>query len=166
MSYRDRFFQKVEKTESCWIWRGALNSKGYGAFGVHGKSVSAHRYSYEMHIGPIPKGLYICHSCDTPSCVNPEHLWAGSPSENVKDMFLKDRQGDSARRQTHCRKGHSFEEFGTYNHHRKDGRVDRICRECRRLDSIKRRKDPERREAHLKYQREYQRSYQRKKKNS
>ena len=161
MSMEDRFFQKVRKTDSCWLWTGALNSRGYGAFGVNGKSVSAHRYSYETYVGPIPEGMVVCHSCDIRNCVNPQHLWVGSTADNNKDMFQKERNGSSTRRQTHCRRGHDFSEYGVYERKRKDDTIDRFCRECKRISSEKRRNSPETREAYLAYQREYQRKYYR-----
>jgi hypothetical protein len=159
MSLEGRFLEKINKTDTCWLWTGALNSRGYGSIGVNGKAVSAHRFSYEMYIGEIPEGLVICHSCDVRNCVNPEHLWAGTSADNNRDMFAKDRNGSSSRRHTHCRRGHSFEEYGVYERKRKDGAIDRFCRECKRASAEKRRNSPETREAYLKYQREYQRKY-------
>jgi hypothetical protein len=137
-SIKERFFQKVNKTNSCWLWTGALSSRGYGSFGVNGKTTAAHRYSYQMHIGEIPKGLVICHTCDTPSCVNPDHLWAGTQSENMKDMFNKNRHGASNRKKDSCKKGHSFEEFEPLvyikRQGRQIGREYRICKECKRIN--------------------------------
>lgn len=140
MSYEDRFFQKIEKTKTCWFWKGALNSKGYGSFAVERKSKLAHRYSYELHKGEIPKGMLICHSCDIPKCVNPDHLWAGTASDNAKDMFNKNRNGYTNRKRTHCRNGHLFTEKTTYINERKDGRIDKICRICKNERDKQRRK--------------------------
>ena len=140
-SIKDRFFQKVNKTDSCWLWTGALSSRGYGSFGVNGKTTAAHRYSYQIHTGQIPKGFVICHTCDTPSCVNPDHLWAGPQSENMKDMFNKNRQGTSNRRKDACKKGHSFEEFEPLVYIKRQGRQFgkeyRICKECKRINDSK-----------------------------
>lgn len=94
----DRFFAKIDKTSSkcgCWLWAGARTGKGYGAIqeaGKGSKMVLAHRLSYTIHKGPIEKGLLILHSCDTPQCVNPDHLRAGSQSENILESFAKGRK--------------------------------------------------------------------------
>ena len=128
----ERFFQKVNKTDSCWLWTGAFTSRGYGSFGVNGKNISAHRYSYQIHTGQIPIGLVVCHTCDTPSCVNPEHLWIGTQSDNMKDMVSKDRHGASSRTQTHCRKGHDFDVYG-FKTYTKNGKIERYCKECKRI---------------------------------
>lgn len=92
-----RFWDKVDKIPGgCWLWTASTRHKGYGAFVYRrdGKTVNgrAHRYSYELHVGPIPDGLMVLHSCDTPACVNPSHLFLGTNTDNVRDMIAKDRK--------------------------------------------------------------------------
>lgn len=83
----------IPVTESgCWLWLGkyATEHPTLGAYGSY-KSDSAHRYSYKLYKGPIPKGMYVCHTCDVRECVNPDHLFLGSPTHNHRDMILKGR---------------------------------------------------------------------------
>ncbi len=91
-SIASRFLKKVSKSNDCWNWKAGKNPAGYGRFNVSGKNELAHRVSYKIHIGKIPAGLYVLHSCDNPSCVNPEHLWIGSGSDNIRDMDKKGRR--------------------------------------------------------------------------
>lgn len=90
ISVKDRFLEKVEKTEDCWIFKSA-GEGDYGQFRFQGKTTRAHRASYEIFNGPIVKGSVVMHACDTPACVRPDHLRLGSRSENTKDAISKGR---------------------------------------------------------------------------
>ncbi len=88
-----RFWEKVQKTDGCWIWTGAT-TQGYGVIRAEGPSramIRAPRLSYEIHVGPIPKGKHILHHCDNPPCTNPEHLFVGTSKDNAEDMVRKGR---------------------------------------------------------------------------
>ena len=91
MTARERFGKRVLKTDDCWIWMGGRGSHGYGGFYAHGEQLLAHRYSYELFIGD-PTGLVICHHCDNKLCVRPDHLFAGTQSDNLNDMTRKGRR--------------------------------------------------------------------------
>ena len=84
-----RFWVKAEDTGTCWVWKRSIKRHGYGVFGHKGKTITAHRASYELLNGEIPKGLYVLHTCDNPACINPDHLWVGSQKDNMKDRVKK-----------------------------------------------------------------------------
>lgn len=88
----ERFFNKVNKTDYCWIWLGAKHSyKGYGSFFNGNKIVKAHRFSYEHFIGQVPENYCVLHICDNPSCIRPDHLFIGTNQDNVNDKVNKNR---------------------------------------------------------------------------
>jgi hypothetical protein len=87
-----RFWSKVNKTDGCWLWTAPLDVNGYGRFAdFDRKIILAHRASWTFHNGPIPKGMYVLHECDTPACVKPTHLFLGSQKDNMLDMWRKGR---------------------------------------------------------------------------
>ena len=123
-SIEERFWEKVNKTDSCWIWTGAVNHKGYGFFKSPSTPV-AHRYSYEITFGKIPDGYQIDHLCKVRNCVRPDHLEAVTPKEN------NSRSGcwDINKNKTHCPRGHEYTDDNTYV--QKKG--SRVCKECARV---------------------------------
>jgi hypothetical protein len=103
-SAEDRFYNQhsVNPQTHCWEWIGATAGRGYGRIQVNGEKVYAHRLSWQMHNGEIPDGLFVCHHCDNVLCVNPDHLFLGTHSDNMQDMVRKGKHNsqkisDSAR---------------------------------------------------------------------
>lgn len=124
----------IPVTESgCWLWTQTVDKDGYGvlAYRVAGKkaTVRAHRASFMAFVGEIQRGLFVCHKCDVPGCVNPSHLFLGTALDNTRDMIRKGRDG-YRKKETHCTKGHEMNEQNTLS----SGR----CRECNKFRSSKR----------------------------
>jgi hypothetical protein len=123
----ERFWEKVEKTDTCWLWTGGTSS-GYGRILRSGQRsmVYAHRWSYEFHVGPIPDGLVIDHLCRVRHCVNPDHLEPVTWRENI-DRGLTSATKDA------CINGHEFTPENT--HHTPASARKRTCRTCAREHS-------------------------------
>lgn len=81
-SFQDRFWAKIQRTETCWDWTGAINSRGYGVIKKNDNILLAHRYSYQEHKGKIPTGISIDHVCHNKRCVNPSHLRLATDKQN------------------------------------------------------------------------------------
>lgn len=133
----DRLWSRVRKggPNECWNWFGA-RSGNYGSIWWNGNRIAAHRLSWILAGGEIPEEKELCHKCDNPLCVNPEHLFIGSHSENMKDAWNKGRLVPPHKRgciphnvlKTHCRNGHPFTPENTYRN-----KTARICRTCKRF---------------------------------
>lgn len=91
-SDEERFDASYFDTGTCHVWQRAADKDGYGLFTPHGKPIRrAHRFAWERANGPVPKGLFVLHKCDNPSCVNPAHLFVGTNEQNMQDMVDKRR---------------------------------------------------------------------------
>jgi hypothetical protein len=142
----ERFWGKVKKTETCWLWigAGAKTAKPYGRFWLDGRMVQAHRFAYERLVSPIEDGLYLDHLCRTPACVNPAHLEPVTARENsLRGETVLARN----LAKTHCPQGHAYDAANTYwtKPGKKTPYGSRQCRACmrnRKRVAYRRRKHP------------------------
>lgn len=116
-----RFWDKVDKSGDCWIWLSYIDNHGYGRFSSHGRSVRAHRFSYELSKGSIPSGFEVDHNCRNRSCVNPDHLDAVTRADHARRSISAIKN--------YCVHGHEFTFSNTY--FRSNG--NRTCRACIRV---------------------------------
>lgn len=146
-SFPERFWNKVDKTENCWIWTASKDLSGYGTITYDRKVWKAHRLSYFLEFGSFDSSLRVLHSCDTPCCVRPSHLFLGTQSENMIDMVSKGRHGagkslapsyeeflklpKKRRVSRFCKNGHEYTKENTRIKMIKDRAV-RVCRTCQR----------------------------------
>lgn len=123
-----------EPNSGCWLWTAGVGIGGYGRLWCGaGLTRYAHRFSYELAFGPVPSGMFVCHRCDTPACVNPDHLFLGTHRDNMRDMQQKGRVQNAwtrgtLRRPERCPEGHEFTPENTYV--RRNGA--RKCKACSR----------------------------------
>lgn len=96
-TFESRFWAKVKKTHKCWLWTASLSAGRYGNIGLggRGRMVKAHRASWVLHFGEIPKGMNVLHRCDNTICVRPDHLFLGTQAQNIADMDRKGRRRPS-----------------------------------------------------------------------
>lgn len=133
--------------KGCRIWTGGLNTLGYGQTSAFGRLMMVHRFTYEITYDmKIHPKLVVCHTCDTPACCNPEHLWIGTEKQNMRDAADKKRW--KQRQGSQCKRGHLYVD-GSYYVKTQRGRPARVCLECERL----RMKSPE----YIEWRRNYQR---------
>lgn len=121
----------VVSAAGCWEWTGFTNHKGYGSTNYRSRTNTAHRISWWAHRGPTPKGAHVCHTCDNPKCINPDHLYIGTPTQNERDKVARGRHHHT--RKTHCKYGHEFTPDNTLIVYGKHGKPWRHCKACSRI---------------------------------
>lgn len=129
-SDKKRFWEKVKKIEGgCWEWTASQrNQSGYGGFGINKKIYLAHRLTYQIYKGPIEPGQLILHTCDNRKCVNPDHLYSGTPKDNMSDCSKRGRIVSSNRNKIYCKFGHELSGNNLYFCSSRPKK--RICKKC------------------------------------
>ena len=125
------FWDNVDKTDSCWLWKGPKTNNGYGVSARFERTIVAHRRAYLELVGPIPEGMQLDHLCRVRHCVNPAHLEPVSPSENWHRSNAH-QVWQTYAAQTHCKRGHEFTPENTYI---RPSRSNRECRICKRASA-------------------------------
>lgn len=128
----ERFWPRVNKTSTCWLWTGSRGEYGHAVFKLGDNNVPAYRFAWEQLRGPIPEGKVLDHLCRVPWCVNPDHL---QPVDNGENVLRGIGPGAINKRKTHCKRGHEF--AGANLRIAPDG--SRVCRDCER-QKVKRRR--------------------------
>jgi hypothetical protein len=133
-----RFWEKVMKTDGCWLWTASMDRHGYGQFCAGGRPKKAHRVAWFLTHGAWPTNAL--HRCDTPACVRPDHLFEGTKADNTADMMLKGRHRPVPR-VTVCARGHAMTPGNIIEKHlaTRGGKIARSCRACSLLKQRERR---------------------------
>jgi hypothetical protein len=136
------FFERIMQQDDCWVWTGTLTTKGYGRFNLRrtdGVRWRAHRWAYEYFVSEIPNGLTLDHLCRNKACVNPYHLDPVPASINSLRYQAGDNTLTKARDWTNgnCKNGHSLNTWGFVDRKKKDGKVSRECKGCRKEQSVR-----------------------------
>lgn len=133
----NRFWKYVDRSGPlCWEWTAAQDYLGYGRFNdENGRKMLPYRWLYEVARGPIPQGMFLCHHCDNPRCVNPDHLFVGTALDNRRDCVQKGRAFHGPRG-THCPHGHEYSP-GSWVIGYIAGRPSRRCLQCRALGVVR-----------------------------
>jgi hypothetical protein len=131
MNTAEKFWSHFEKTDTCWLWTGTLNNKGYGIIRYRGAKYLTHKLAYILTKGFIPFPKQVMHSCNIRRCGNPDHLSLGTQKENTEYAYRLGRMrgGGRIKIRTHCNNGHELTPENTYTY-----KGYKLCKECHRFN--------------------------------